>query len=57
MPVILPLTSEKSSGGTYKGDTAPEDASLLWIDTSDNNILKYYDGDAWVAVKTEAVWG
>lgn len=39
---------EKSSGGGFVAQaTAPEDTSLLWIDTSNNNIIKFYNGTAW----------
>lgn len=40
---------EKSSGGGgfVAQATAPEDTSLLWIDTSNNNIIKFYNGTAW----------
>lgn len=35
--------------------TAPEDpiAGLLWVDSSSSNVLKVYNGSAWVAVKKE----
>ena len=27
--------------------TAPEDTTLLWIDTANNKVVKYYDGSVW----------
>lgn len=34
--------------GTYvKGATAPSDTSKLWVDTSANGVVKYWDGSAW----------
>lgn len=36
-----------SGGGFVAQATAPEDTSLLWIDTSNSNIIKFYDGTAW----------
>lgn len=35
--------------GSIKGTTAPSDTTKMWLDTSVTpNILKYYDGSAWV---------
>lgn len=35
----------------YKASsTAPSNTKLLWIDTGDSNILKYYNGSAWTPV-------
>lgn len=36
------------------GTTAPEDTTMLWIDTTTGRIPKYYNGTGWVAVN--AVW-
>ena len=39
---------KSSGGGGFVAQaTAPEDTSLLWIDTSNNNIIKFYNGTAW----------
>ena len=48
-------TIETGVGGSYVGTTAPENTELLWIDTGNSGILKYYNGTSWVA--TKAVWG
>lgn len=40
--------------GAVISATAPEDTSLLWIDTS-SGVLKYHNGTAWVA--TKSTWG
>lgn len=52
-------TGGGSGGGGYiASKTAPEDTSLLWLDTSNNTaVLKYYDvtNKKWNAVN--AVWG
>lgn len=56
-----PGTGGSSSGGgglssAYSvGTTAPSDTGILWIDSGNSNILKFYNGSAWVAVG--AVWG
>lgn len=42
-------------GGTYIGTTAPTNTKLLWVDTGNDGVLKYYNGSAWVA--TKAIWG
>lgn len=45
-----------TSGGTIVSNTAPTgNASTLWIDTGNGGIAKYWNGSAWVAVKS--VWG
>jgi hypothetical protein len=36
------------------GATAPENTSILWIDTGNESIIKYYDGEKWVP--THAAW-
>ena len=56
-----PGTGGSGSGGGglssayYVGSTAPSDTGILWIDSANSNILKFYNGSAWVAVG--AVWG
>lgn len=43
-------------GGIIVSATAPEgNPSMLWIDTGNSGIAKYWNGTAWVTVK--AVWG
>lgn len=39
----------------YVGKTAPTDKKLLWIDTTSNSGLKYYNGSAWVTMPV--CWG
>lgn len=39
----------------YIGTTAPSDTRLLWIDTTSNSGLKYYNGSAWVTMPV--CWG
>lgn len=34
---------------------APTNKKVFWIDTSHNNLLKYYDGAQWVSIS--AAWG
>lgn len=41
-------------GGATISTIAPTDTEALWIDSS--GLMKYYNGSAWVAVKTNAVW-
>lgn len=60
------LYTKPGTGGSGSGDgglssaysvgaTAPSDTGILWIDSGNSNILKFYNGSAWVAVG--AVWG
>lgn len=42
-------------GGFYAGNSAPSKTNLLWIDTGNNNLLKYYNGSAWIPIS--AAWG
>lgn len=42
-------------GGIHIGKAAPDNTGLLWIDTGNGGISKYYNGAAWVP--TKAVWG
>lgn len=35
--------------------TAPSDKKLLWIDTANSNLLKYYNGTDWIPIS--AAWG
>lgn len=39
----------------YVGTTAPTDKKLLWVDTTSNSGLKYYNGSAWVTMPV--CWG
>lgn len=48
-------TIETGVGGSYVGATAPANTEILWVDTSNGGVLKYYNGTAWVA--TRSVWG
>ena len=34
---------------------APTNQKVFWIDTSHSNLLKYHDGENWVAIS--AAWG
>ena len=54
-----PAWRDESSGGSgsgnYIGTSAPRDTSLLWIDTGNGGIIKYYNGSSWVP--TASTWG
>lgn len=41
--------------GVYVGDNAPENTGMLWIDTGNGGVSKYFNGTIWVT--TKAVWG
>lgn len=38
-----------------KGVEIPNDPDALWIDTANNSLLKYYNGEQWVPIS--AAWG
>lgn len=46
---------ETGGGGVYVGTTAPSNTSMLWIDSGNNNVSKFYNGTAWTPVP--AIWG
>ena len=43
-------TGGGSAGGSVVSATAPEDTNVLWVDTANSNLLKFYDGSAWIPV-------
>ena len=47
----------KVRGGTQIGSEPPENTNLLWIDTGDDAVLKYFDPDTQTWTTTTAVWG
>lgn len=50
-------TAEAKTEGNkqYVGKVAPLDKSITWIDTSVGGVMKYWDGNGWVPVKS--TWG
>ena len=44
------LKSVTLPGGSYKGTSAPSDTNILWIDTGNGGIVKYYNGSAWTPI-------
>ena len=44
-----------SLGGFVAGTEAPTNIRMLWIDTANNNLMKYYNGTQWVSIS--AAWG
>jgi hypothetical protein len=42
-------------GGYVRQSTAPTNTSLLWMDSANSNIMKYYNGTAWTP--QPSVWG
>lgn len=43
-------------GGVIVADIEPEpNSTVLWVDTANGGIAKYYDGSAWTPIV--AVWG
>lgn len=52
---LTPDSSASGGGGFIAANTAPENTAVLWIDTANGNIMKFYNGNAWVSVGS--VWG
>lgn len=46
---------EDTNGGYIRQSTAPQSTSLLWMDSGHGDIMKYYNGTAWVP--QPSVWG
>lgn len=46
-------------GGAIQSATAPDDVDMLWIDTANGGLLKYYNttAKAWQILKATGVWG
>lgn len=53
----VPTNQLPALGGHIAQATAPSNTNLLWVDTSNDNLLKFYDSksETWQPVKT--VWG
>lgn len=52
----VPTTQLPTLGGHTAQKTAPANTKLLWIDTSDGNILKFYDSESQTWKPVGAVW-
>ena len=50
----LDIKTTVTNGGHYIGTSSPSNTNLLWIDTSNSGILKYYDGTTWVEIAGSA---
>jgi hypothetical protein len=51
----IPKSQLPTTGGYVRQATAPSDTSLLWMDSANGDIMKYYNGTAWVP--QPSVWG
>ena len=49
------LKSVTLSGGSYVGSSAPSDTNILWIDTGNGGVMKYYNGSSWTPIAS--TWG
>lgn len=44
-------------GGVIVSSTAPAgDSSVLWVDTGNGGLAKYWNGSAWTPIAAKAVW-
>lgn len=53
----IPKSQMPTTGGYVHQDTAPADTSLLWMDSGNGDIVKYYNGTAWAPVPAEFASG
>lgn len=57
--LLYTAPSSSSGGGMTSAyvvaSSAPSNTGILWIDSANSNVLKFYNGSTWVAVG--AVWG
>jgi hypothetical protein len=51
----IPKDQLPTTGGYVRQATAPSDTSLLWMDSANGDIMKYYNGTAWAP--QPSVWG
>lgn len=51
----IPKTQLPTTGGYVRQSWAPGDTTLLWMDSGSGDIVKYFNGSAWVPVP--ATWG
>lgn len=51
----VPKDQLPTTGGYVRQATAPDDTSLLWMDSANGDIMKYYNGTSWVP--QVSVWG
>lgn len=46
----VPASQLPSLGGHVVSASQPTNTNLLWVDTSNGGVLKYYNGSAWVGI-------
>lgn len=51
----IPKSQLPATGGYIRQTAAPDDTTLLWMDSGNGDIVKYYNGTAWAPVP--ATWG
>ena len=49
-------TAAQNAGGTAAQATAPSNTNLLWVDTANGNIIKFYDPASKTWKPVGAVW-
>ena len=53
----ITISGGGGSGGVIVSSTEPTgDSSMLWVDTGNGGLAKYWNGTAWVAILAKAVW-
>jgi len=46
------VTDNLGKGGTHIGNTAPASTSMLWVDTGNEGVTKYYNGSKWTPIRS-----
>lgn len=46
------VTDNLDGSGTHKGTTPPSNRRMLWVDTGNSGVLKYFDGTNWKPIRS-----
>lgn len=53
----IAISGGGGGGGVIVSSSAPAgDSSMLWVDTGNGGLAKYWDGTAWIPILAKAVW-
>jgi hypothetical protein len=54
---MIGKTNAGGGGGFVISSTTPVSTNVLWIDTANDNILKYYDATTLTWIPVTGAWG
>ena len=46
------VSDNLGKGGHHKGASAPTNKKMLWIDTNNDGVMKYWNGSAWTPIRS-----